>query len=310
MRRHPWLLTSFLVLWLGVGGDLRAAQPAATPPRGATNAARAAAPAPTAAEFLARARDQQQRGLLKPALEAATRAIEVAPQDPRTWHIRAQIHERLKDLPASETDMTQLIRLAPTEPAVWYDRGVLRLRLGDYAGSVADLDRYAELRPAKAPELWQRGIALFYAGRFDDGRRQFELHRTANPNDVENSAWHYCCVARAEGTGSARARWLPVEGDTRAPMAEIQELFQGRRTPEQLLGALDAIRPEVRRARARFYAHLYLALYHGALREREQEAYHAAEASKLGGDHGIMGEIAKLHENWVAAELRKARSGR
>jgi lipoprotein NlpI len=259
----------------------------------------------TVEEWLGRARNAQQRGLLKQALEFAGRAVEVGPREPRAWHYRAQLHERLKDLRSAEADMTRLVELAPGEPAVWMDRGILRLRQGDYVGSVSDLDRFAELRPAKASHLWQRGIALFYAGRFEDGRRQFELHRTSNPEDVENSAWHYACLARTDGAVAARARWMPVDGDMRVPMAEIQELYLGKRSPEQLLGAVEAVRPESRRGSARFYAHLYLALFHGAQKEREREAHHAAEAARLAGDHGIMGEIAKLHVDWVAAELRR-----
>ena len=36
-----------------------------------------------------------------------------------------------------------------------------------------------------------------YAGRYQDCREQFESHRTVNPDDVENAAWHFLCVARA-----------------------------------------------------------------------------------------------------------------
>ncbi len=43
--------------------------------------------------------------------------------------------------------------------------------------------------PGAEPELWQRGLALYYTERFADGQKQFELHKTVNPNDVENRAW-------------------------------------------------------------------------------------------------------------------------
>ena len=63
----------------------------------------------------------------------------------------------------------------------------------------------AKAVPDEAPYLWQRGIALYYAGRYDDCRRQFESHRSVNPDDVENAAWHFLCVARAESPAKARA---------------------------------------------------------------------------------------------------------
>lgn len=280
---------------------LLAAGPAARP----ADPGASSLPTPTAAEWLGRARDAQQRGLLKQALEFAGRAVEAAPGEPRVWHYRAGLHERLKDLRAAETDLTRLVDLLPQESAVWLDRGILRLRLGDYAGSVADLDRCAELRPAKAAELWQRGIALFYAGRFDEARRQFELHRTVNPGDVENSAWHYCCVARLEGAESARRRWLGVEGDSRLPMMGLQALYRGESTPEAVLAAVESALPETRRASGRFYAHLYLALYHGARNEKEAEVRHTTEATRLTAGQGIMGEIARLHADWVASGLRR-----
>jgi hypothetical protein len=38
----------------------------------------------------------------------------------------------------------------------------------------------------------------------------FYAGRTVNPNDVENAAWHFLCVARAESPEKARAALLPV----------------------------------------------------------------------------------------------------
>jgi len=63
---------------------------------------------------------------------------------------------------------------------------------GQIEQSVAAFDRLAAAAPRAMPQLWQRGIALYYAGRYDDCRKQFEAHRTVNPDDVENAAWHSC----------------------------------------------------------------------------------------------------------------------
>src|SRR5580704_183835 len=79
------------------------------------------------------------------------------------------------------------------------DRGMRHFREDKVAASIQDFNRAAELDPQMAPQLWQRGISDYYAGKFDDGRRQFELHKTVNPNDVENAAWHFLCVARQRG---------------------------------------------------------------------------------------------------------------
>ena len=90
------------------------------------------------------------------------------------------------------------------------DRAIDDFLAGRLSESVAGFDCVAALAPQAAPQLWQRGIALYYAGRYQDCRAQFESHRTVNPNDVENPAWHFMCVAKAESPAKARAALLPV----------------------------------------------------------------------------------------------------
>src|SRR5579885_1436778 len=90
-------------------------------------------------------------------------------------------------------------------------RGMRKFRNNDVAGSLADFDRAARLDPQFAPQLWQRGIADYYVGKFREGRRQFELHQTVNPHDVENAAWHFLCVARLEGVAEARTALLKID---------------------------------------------------------------------------------------------------
>src|SRR5262245_43106032 len=102
-----------------------------------------------------------------------------------------------------------------------FDRAVADFQEGRITESVTGFDRVAKLAPDHAPQLWQRGIALYYAGRFQDCRAQFESHRTVNPDDVENAAWHFLCVARAESPVKAKAALLPVGPDSRVPMKQI-----------------------------------------------------------------------------------------
>ena len=83
------------------------------------------------------------------------------------------------------------------------------------------------MQPECQPGLWQRGLALYYADRFVEGQKQFELHRLVNPNDVENPAWHYLCVARAASPENARQHMLAVGQDLRVPMKQILDLYKG-----------------------------------------------------------------------------------
>jgi lipoprotein NlpI len=163
--------------------------------------------------------------------------------------------------------------------------------------SVAEFDQIVELAPEMGPYLWQRGIALYYMGRYDDCRAQFESHRTVNPNDVENAAWHFLCFARLQSPEEARKALLPVGHDSREPMMTIYKVFRGEDQPEELLPVISA------GALARFCAHLYLGLYYEALgREVEAYQYISVAADDDYGIGGYMHGVAKLHLAWLQRE--------
>jgi lipoprotein NlpI len=161
---------------------------------------------------------------------------------------------------------------------------------GRIAQSVEKFDRAAAQAPAVAPYLWQRGIALYYAGRYADCRRQFESHRTVNPDDVENAAWHFLCVARAESPRAARAALLPVGPDPRPPMREVYRMLRGEIPPDAVLAAAGD-RPE-----GQFYAHLYAGLYFEATGNRPRALEQiAAAAQPQYSSAGYMHGVAKIH---------------
>src|SRR5215831_17859694 len=150
------------------------------------------------------------------------------------------------------------------DPQTAFNKAVADFRSGRVAESIAGFDKVAELVPDYAPQLWQRGIALYYAGRYQDCRAQFESHRTVNPADVENAAWHFLCVARAETPAKAKAALLPVGLDSRIPMREIYQMFKGEIRPEQMLASAGTTQE------AQFYAHLYAGLYFEATGNRDR----------------------------------------
>ena len=144
--------------------------------------------------------------------------------------------------------------------------------------SARAFDQLVSAIPEAEPELWQRGLALYYAERFDDGAKQFELHRTVNPNDVENAAWHFLCVARLAGSQVARARLLPVGEDARVPMKEIMDLYAGRCRPADVLAAAERGPGEARRNQL-CYAHLYLGLFYEATGNAARAREHMLQAA-------------------------------
>jgi lipoprotein NlpI len=172
-------------------------------------------------------------------------------------------------------------------------RGMQKFRDNEVAGSLADFDRAAQLEPQSAPQLWQRGISDYYAGKFREGRRQFELHQTVNPHDVENAAWHFLCVARVDGVAAARKALLNIDTtrDTRVPMAEIYALYAGRGTKESVLqaAAKDAT-PE-----AAMYADLYLGLYYEAAGDQDQSRALIRKAAAAVVPGNYMHDVSKVH---------------
>jgi lipoprotein NlpI len=180
---------------------------------------------------------------------------------------------------------------AEQSPREVMNRAVEDFRAGRIEPSVAGFDRLAKLSPADAPYLWQRGIALYYAGRYADCRDMFVAHRTVNPDDVENAAWHFLCVARADSPAAALRQILPVGPDSRVPMREVYQMFLGRQTQAQVLAAAGSD------ASAQFFARLYIGLYLEATGDaaggRRQIAI-AAEARNAAVG-GYMHDVAKVH---------------
>ena len=176
-------------------------------------------------------------------------------------------------------------------PQAILNRAVADFESGRFAESAASFDSVAKAVPEQAPYLWQRGIALYYAGRYNDCRRQFESHRAVNPDDVENAAWHFLCVARAESPAKARAALLPVGRDARVPMREVYQMFRGTLTPEQVLSAAGP------QPAAQFFGHLYLGLYFEALgmKDRALEHITIAAADRFAPHGGYMHMVARVH---------------
>jgi lipoprotein NlpI len=171
------------------------------------------------------------------------------------------------------------------------NRAVDEFEQGRFAASNAAFDELATLVPGQAPHLWQRGIALYYAGRYTDCRRQFESHRTVNPDDVENAAWHFLCVAREQAPDKARAALLPVGPDPRVPMREVYQMFRGALTADDVLKAAGS------RPSGLFYAHLYVGLYSEAMGRKDLALKHIKEAAsdRYAPVGGYMHMVAGVH---------------
>jgi lipoprotein NlpI len=200
--------------------------------------------------------------------------------------------------------LTAAVADDPVDPRALFEEAVRLFFAAEPAASARTFDRLVAAVPDAEPELWQRGLALYYAGRFQDGRVQFERHRTVNPDDVENPAWHFLCVARLDGPEAARKALLPVGADARVPMREILALYAGRGTAADVLAAAEQGEGAARRNHL-CYAHLYLGLHAEATGDDDRAREHILQAAgPFRMDH-YMGKVAVVHarlRGWADAE--------
>lgn len=176
-------------------------------------------------------------------------------------------------------------------PRAYDRRGDEHLLAGRPKLAIEDYARFLAAEPQFEPQHWRRGIAYYYAEDFAQGVAQFELHRTVNPNDVENATWHFLCYARLHGVEAAADALLPVGRDSRAPMGEVLEMFAGRSTPERVLEVARASNQRT----AVFYGQLYVGLYHEARGDQPLAATHLRLAAGDPASDNYMGDIARMH---------------
>jgi lipoprotein NlpI len=194
----------------------------------------------------------------------------------------------------SLTALTVFAQQPAGDPDALFREGVQMFFDGKPKESVAAFDKLIALEPNVKPQLWQRGLSLYLAGDYPGGREQFEIHQTVNGHDVENAAWHFICVTRAENLEAARKALIPIEGDTRVPMKEVHDLFAGKGSVEQVLKAAETGEGEDLRNH-RCYAHLYLGLYFEALGEEARAKEHMLKAARDYRMDHYMGRCAQVH---------------
>ncbi len=218
-----------------------------------------------------------------------------APDRNALW-IRANAREALADYSAAATDYESLARLDSEEPRVQLALGGALFKAGDMESSIQAFDAAAARDASLGPHLWQRGIAHYYAGRFKDGARQFAIHRTVNPQDVENSVWHFLCVAAEQGFDAARSGLIPIDRDSRVPMMEVFALFGGAASAEDVLEAAGRASASGNGGGPLFYAHLYIGLYFEAQGDATRSADHISKAVEQRRPANYMWQVARVHQ--------------
>ena len=229
------------------------------------------------------------------AVELCNQVVTAFPTNAQPLAVRARLFDRLHRYDDAVRDLSAALKFDPTNASLWQARGEMNFKSGHFKESVADFDRVIQLNSAQGPHHWQRGISLYYAGRFTEGRKQFELHQSVNPDDVENAVWHFLCAARERGITNARNSMIRVGPDGRVPMPEIYALFGGNGSVDQVLSAAQPAAGARQQQSAPFYAHLYLGLYFDALGNQAKAREHLGKAvNEFGAEH-YMGDVARVH---------------
>ena len=206
------------------------------------------------------------------------------------WFI---LHKAMINRNSLENDLNRwhnFIRMSPNDPKGYVQRGMVRFKLAQINESIADFDTAEQLDGRLTPYLWQRGLSYYYAGRFEEGAKQFEIDLTVNAQDVEETVWRYLCQARLFGASDARKQLLVVKNDPRLVMRQVYELFAGNCTPDDLLVA-----GKKEGKRGNFYSYLYLGLYYEAQSNAELAKEYIVTASQYRLDD-YMWYLACVHQ--------------
>jgi lipoprotein NlpI len=247
-------------------------------------------------ERLEQAHAAHQKGEHARAIKLADDAISAAPTNAHSYYVRGRIYAESRESAKAVADFERVLKIQPRAPGIYQLRGVEHFKLGHFKESIADFDKFIEFVPEQKPHHWRRGISCYYARRYEEGRKQFELHQTVNSNDVENAVWHYVCVARSTNTEKARASLIPIKEDRRIPMMRIYDLFGGKAKPDDVLAAAQANTPSpAQLADQLFYAHLYLGLYFEAAGNQRLAREHILKAADDYPQDHYMGDVARVH---------------
>lgn len=250
--------------------------------------------ADTAEDLLTRARLAWEKGQREEAVTLATKAIEAAPDSGDAYLQRGLFLDGSRKFAEALADFTKVLEIDPRSE-VYHYRGCTHFKLGKIKESLADFDKYLALRPDAKAGHWQRGITCYYAGKYEEGRKQFEGYEEIDTNDVENAVWRYLCMARTVGVEKAQKEILKIGKDKRVPMMKVYELFSGKAKPEDVLTAANSGNPSPAELKQRFfYAYLYLGLYYEAQGDKKLALKHLKKAAEDPIGH-YMGDVARVH---------------
>ena len=241
-------------------------------------------------------------------LKRINQELERDPKNIESRIERAQLLESMDKYADAVADWSKVVELDWSIASAYQHRGIVQFKAGKIKESIADFDEYIKRVPKAKISHWQRGISYYYAGEYENGRKQFEGYQDFDSNDVENAVWRFMCMVRADGIDKARKAILKIGDDRRVPMRQVYNLYKGDLKPEDVLAAANAGKVgESQRNSQLFYAHLYVGIYYDLVNDKKKAFEHlnkAAEEHRIGH---YMWDVARIHRDLLAKELKKGK---
>lgn len=230
------------------------------------------------------------------ALALANKGVKLEPANPQCFYVRGRLFAAGHEPAKAIADFTQALQLEPRGAEIYQLRGFEYFKLAQFPQAIADFDRFLKFAPQQEAYHWHRGIAYYFAGRYEEGRKQFEMRQALGTNSLENAFWHFLCVARMSGLDKARAGLLPMQEDSGLVMRKIYDVLAGRMKPEEVLALAQANYASTAQLhRQLFFAHFYLGFYYEVIGDDKQALAHATEAAGQNKLDNFMGDVALVH---------------
>ena len=230
------------------------------------------------------------------AVKAAEEAVRLAPKNALAWYLSGEALGQARRHDEAIKAFEKAHELDNKLMAAINQRGGEKFKKADIKGSLEDFEAYIKVNPAAYADHWRYGISLYYAGRFEEGAKQFKAGEKAFGSDAENAFFHYICNARKEGYEKARKNILKIGTDTRVPMMKIYEMIQGKAKPDEVIETAEKAKLDKEdKNEALFYAHLYVGLNYeaeGNAKKCEEHLKIAVEKHKIGH---YMWDVGNVH---------------
>jgi len=128
-------------------------------------------------------------------VEAAQRAVSMAPDDPLTRWRMGQVRQKVLSLEQQAQaigEYEKAVSLSPNDYRYWMNLGIAYEQIGETAKAEYALKRAVALAPAYAYPRWYLGNLLVRDGRYDEAFAELRLASQAEPEfqgQVFNLAW-------------------------------------------------------------------------------------------------------------------------